>query len=324
MTQHAPVFSCFYEVLTPYLAGEGATDLFINHEKSVFLATLSGQKQINDPRITNQWINDFAKVAASTTKKSNRLPMISTTLPEGERIEIIQPPAVKQACMAIRKPTNSIFTLDELNQQGIFDDATINPAFEDKTQAFFSPEKLQRLSIHQILKQAVWNKLNIVISGATGSAKTTLSKALISYIPEQERLITIEDAEELKTPSHQNAVHLFYPREKKEGSLVTANNLLLSCLRFKPDRILLAEVRGAEAYEFLDSVNTGHPGSITTIHATSAHSAIDRFVQMVRRSPTGQGLSREDVKESVIAQVDLIIQMENRRVKTLYFPRLQP
>ena len=324
MTQQAHnVFKHFYDVLSPHLAQQGVTDLFINHPNSVFLETLEGQQQIQDVRINHQWIDDFAKVVAATTKKSNRLPLISTTLPNGERIEIIQPPAVKQACMAIRKPTQSIFSLDELNQQGIFNRADINPCFEDKTQAVFNQQQLNDLPIADILKKAVTEKLNIVISGATGSAKTTLSKALIAFIPAHERLITIEDAEELKTPSHPNAVHLFYPREKNKDALISANTLLLSCLRFKPDRILLAEVRGEEAYEFLDSVNTGHPGSITTIHATSAHSAVDRFVQMVRRSPVGQGLSREDVRETVIEQVDLIIHMENRRVKTLYFPRMK-
>ena len=139
MTQQSHhVFKHFYDVLSPYLSQAGVTDLFINHQDSVFLETLQGQQQIQDDRITHRWIDDFAKVVAATTKKSNRLPLISTTLPNGERIEIIQPPAVKQACMAIRKPTQSIFSLDDLNQQGIFKATQINPQFEDKTQAVFN------------------------------------------------------------------------------------------------------------------------------------------------------------------------------------------
>lgn len=315
------VFKHFYSVLAPHLSAEGVTDFFINHSGSVYVASyLGGVTKVNDPKITDEFIEGLAKVIASNGDKSNKLPIISSAFPTGERIELIQSEAAKQTCLAIRKPTNRIFTLDELDGQGIFQDALINPARENVVNDLCGQFMEGKTPIAEILKQAVEGRLNIVISGATGSAKTTLSKALIQQIPKHERLITLEDAEELTTPDHDNSVHLFYPRERSDG-LITANTLLLSCLRFKPDRILLSEVRGAEAYDFLDSVNTGHPGAITTIHATSHLTAISRLVQMVRYSPAAQSLGVEEIEKSIVDQVDLFLHMENRRLKTVYFPR---
>jgi type IV secretion system protein VirB11 len=317
------VFKHYYAVLAPHLSVDGVTDLFINHSGSVYVASYSeGVKLVDDVNISDDFIDSLAKVIASTIDKSNKLPIISSAFPTGERIELIQAGAAKHTCLAIRKPTKTIFTIDDLNTQGIFNSAKINPGRESVANELCKQLVDNQTPVAEILKQAVENRLNIVISGATGSAKTTLSKALIQHIPKHERLITLEDAEELTTPDHHNSVHLFYPRERSDG-LITANTLLLSCLRFKPDRILLSEVRGAEAYDFLDSVNTGHPGAITTIHATSHLTAISRLVQMVRYSPAAHSLSVDDIEKSITDQVDLFLHMENRRLKTVYFPRFQ-
>lgn len=322
MARDNNVFHHYYAVLEPYLSPEGVTDFFINSADSVYQATITGIHKIQDEKIDAGFIEGLAKVVASQSDKSNRLPIISSAFPTGERIELIQQPAVKQTCFAIRKPTSKIFTIEDLDAQGIFDDALINPKKEDTARLLSEQFLKADMPVAEILKKAVEGRLNIIISGATGSAKTTLSKALIQYIPKDERLITLEDAEELTTPDHDNSVHFFYPREKSDGA-ISATTLLLSCLRFKPDRILLAEVRGEEAYDFLDSVNTGHPGSITTIHATSHLTAIDRMAQMIRHSPAARNLSAEDIRESVINQVDLFLHMENRRLKTVYFPRAE-
>lgn len=317
------VFRHYYAVIKPYLDQSGVTDLFINHPDSVYLARYGEPaEKITDPGITETFIDGLAKVIASTNEKSNQLPIISSGFPTGERIELIQAEAAKHTCLAIRRPTERIFTIDELDSQGIFNDALVNPSRAELASDLFEQMVAQNIPTSALLKQAVEQRLNIVISGATGSAKTTLSKALIEHIPHSERLITLEDAEELTTPAHDNAVHLFYPRERSDGQ-VSATTLLLSCLRFKPDRILLSEVRGAEAYDFLDSVNTGHPGAITTIHATSHLTAIRRLVQMVRYSPAAHALSLSEIEQSITDQVDLFLHMENRRLKTVYFPRFQ-
>ena len=124
-----------------------------------------------------------------------------------------------------------------------------------------------------VFAEAVKNGKNIVICGETGSGKTTFMKTLIDFIPFTDRVITIENAKEIKFYEHKNYVQLFYPSEAKLGDPVTSSTLLKSCLRMKPDRILLAEVRGGETYDFLNVISSGHNGSMTSCHAACAEGA---------------------------------------------------
>ncbi len=169
-----------------------------------------------------------------------------------------------------------------------------------------------------ILREIVAHRLNVIVSGATGSGKTTLSKAMIAEIPLDERLIAIEDAKELQFP-HANTVRLFFSRDGAGVSPVTVKDLLVSCLRMKPDRIMLAELRDDETYFYLRNVGSGHPGSITTIHANSAAAAVEQLMLMVRQSSAGAGLTREDIRGLVFNLVDVIIQMERKRVTEIRF-----
>ena len=134
------------------------------------------------------------------------------------------------------------------------------------------------------MRLAVRARKNILVSGATGSGKTTWTKALIREIPGDERLVTIEDARELVLDGHPNHVRLFYSKDDQGLARVTPKQLLECCLRMKPDRILLAELRAEEAFDYLRNVNSGHPGSITSVHATSAELAFEQLVLLVKQS----------------------------------------
>ncbi len=140
-------------------------------------------------------------------------------------------------------------------------------------------------------------KQNILVSGPTGSGKTTWTKALIREIPTQERLISIEDAQELVLDRHPNHVRLFYSKGGQGRSRVTPKQLLEACLRMKPDRILLAELRAEEAFDYLRNVNSGHPGSITSIHAASADLAFEQLVLLVKQNEAGREMSRADIRQ---------------------------
>ena len=148
------------------------------------------------------------------------------------------------------------------------------------------------------MRLAVVSRKNILVSGPTGSGKTTWTKALIREIPSEERLITIEDAQELVLDRHPNHVRLFYSKDDQGLARVTPKQLLESCLRMKPDRILLAELRAEEAFDYLRNVNSGHPGSITSVHAASAELAFEQLVLLVKQSRGGQELPRADIKSS--------------------------
>jgi len=146
------------------------------------------------------------------------------------------------------------------------------------------------------------------VSGATGSGKTTWTKALIREIPAEERLITIEDAQELVLDRHPNHVRLFYSKDGQGLARVTPKQLLEACLRMKPDRILLAELRAEEAFDYLRNVNSGHPGSITSVHAASAELAFEQLVLLVKQSHAGRDLARSDIKHLLYLLVDVVIQ----------------
>jgi type IV secretion system protein VirB11 len=158
------------------------------------------------------------------------------------------------------------------------------------------------------MRLAVRSRKNIVVSGPTGSGKTTWTKALIREIPGDERLVTIEDAKELVLDRHPNHVRLFYSKDDQGVARVTPKQLLESCLRMKPDRILLAELRAEEAFDYLRNVNSGHPGSITSVHATTAELAFEQLVLLVKQNPGGRELARIDIKSLLYLLVDIVIQ----------------
>jgi type IV secretion system protein VirB11 len=157
-----------------------------------------------------------------------------------------------------------------------------------------------------MLARAVRARKNIMISGGTSTGKTTFLNALIREIPIEERLILIEDTPEL-TMRHPNAIGLLAARSALGEAHVTANDLVAASLRMRPDRIILGELRGEEAFAFLRAVNTGHPGSMTTVHSDSAEGAIEQVALLVLQ--TGTRLSREDVQHYVRQTVDVFVQL---------------
>jgi type IV secretion system protein VirB11 len=173
------------------------------------------------------------------------------------------------------------------------------------------------------MRLAVRARKNILVSGPTGSGKTTWTKALIREIPAEERLVTIEDAQELVLDRHPNHVRLFYSKDDQGRARVTPKQLLECCLRMRPDRILLAELRAEEAFDYLRNVNSGHPGSITSVHATSAELAFEQLVLLVKQSPGGRDLARSDIKSLLHMLVDIVIQCalerHERFIKEIWF-----
>jgi type IV secretion system protein VirB11 len=175
----------------------------------------------------------------------------------------------------------------------------------------------------RFMSLAVSSRRNIVVSGPTGSGKTTWTKALIREIPSDERLVTIEDAQELVLDRHPNHVRLFYSKDDQGVARVTPKQLLESCLRMKPDRILLAELRAEEAFDYLRNVNSGHPGSITSVHAASAELAFEQLVLLVKQNRGGRDLARSDIKSLLYLLIDVVIQFgvdrHQRFIKEIWY-----
>lgn len=188
-------------------------------------------------------------------------PMVSARLPQGHRVHAVLPPlALDGPALTIRAFARKVLTLDEMVRRGSFDD------------------RMARL-----LRWAVLARKSIAVSGGTGSGKTTLLNALSCEIPHGERIVTIEDAAELKFETHPHVVRLeARPRNAEGIGEVTIRDLVINSLRMRPDRIVVGECRGGEALDMLQAMNTGHDGSLTTLHANSSRDVVERMVTMVR------------------------------------------
>ena len=313
-------------VLRPLLANPDVTEICINRPGEAFIETRSGWCREPLRFADFDWCVRLAKLVANSTRQriDEESPLLSASLASGERMQIVMPPATtaKTVAITIRRPSEQVWSIEELAKRGIFrrtrraDDALDEAEIE-----------LQRLlSAHEyeaFMRLAVISRRNIIVSGPTGSGKTTWTKALIREIPAHERLITIEDAQELVLDRHPNHVRLFYSKGDQGLARVTPKQLLESCLRMKPDRILLAELRAEEAFDYLRNVNSGHPGSITSVHAASAELAFEQLVLLVKQSQGGQELARKDIKSLLYLLVDVVIQFgveqHERIVKEIWF-----
>jgi type IV secretion system protein VirB11 len=312
--------------LRPWLADSRVTELCINRPGEAYIETARGWQRESLEFADFDWCQRFAKLAANATQQriDATSPLLSASLPGGERVQIVLPPATSAGCVAItiRRPSDQVWSIAELAARGIFQ-KTMRPAARiDDVDA----ELLRLLANEEFeafMRLAVASRKNILVSGPTGSGKTTWTKALIREIPPDERLVTIEDAQELVLDRHPNHVRLFYSKDDQGVARVSPKQLLESCLRMKPDRILLAELRAEEAFDYLRNVNSGHPGSITSIHAASAELAFEQLVLLVKQNPGGRELARRDIKNLLYLLIDVVIQFgvehHERYIKEIWF-----
>src|SRR5579872_6654138 len=302
--------------LRPILSDPEVTELCINRPGEAFIETRRGWERVPLPFADFDWCMRLAKLIANSTRQrvDEMTPLLSASLPTGERAQIVLPPATSAGAVAItlRRPSSEVWSIEELAQRGIFRSTRRSTSSLDETE-----QELLRLleakSYEAFMRLAVRSRKNILVSGPTGSGKTTWTKALIRAIPNSERLITIEDAQELVLDAHPNHVRLFYSKDDQGLARVTPKQLLEATLRMKPDRILLAELRSEEAFDYLRNVNSGHPGSITSVHASSAALAFEQLVLLVKQSPAGRELTRQDIRALLHLLIDVVIKFGCRR-----------
>lgn len=297
--------------LRPLLSGEDVTELCINRPGEAYIESSSGWRRQPLEIADLAWCRRLAKLIANSTRQrvDESAPLLSAWLPSGERVQIVLPPATTAGCVAItiRRPAVQVWSIGELAAQGSFratrsDGIGCNDAEPELRRLLASREFPAFLSL------AVRSRKNILVSGPTGSGKTTWTKALIREIPSHERLVTIEDAHELILDRHPNHVRLYYSKDEQGLARISPRKLLEASLRMRPDRILLAELRAAEAFDYLRNVNSGHPGSVTSVHAASAELAFEQLVLLVKQSDGGRGLSRTDIRSLLYLLVDVVIQ----------------
>jgi type IV secretion system protein VirB11 len=307
----------FMRPLQVQLDAPGVLEVCVNRPGELLVETVDGWRSVSAPAMTQERCLSLATAVATYSDQqiNQERPLLAATLPAGERIQFAIPPAVPHGTVSItvRKPSRLIKRLDDFERDGMFS-------------RIAGPEQVQCGDVLPIehhllalknagryadfLREAVRAHQTIVVSGRTGSGKTTLMKGLIEEVAFHERLITIEDTAELPLLNHANTVHLLYSKDGQGGSRVTAKSLLQSCLRMRPDRIFLAELRGEECFSFLRLAASGHPGSITSVHAGSCALALEQMALMIRESGAGGGLRMDEIKTLLTAVIDVIVQID--------------
>jgi type IV secretion system protein VirB11 len=320
--------------LSDFLDRADITELAINRACELWTKTTNGWEAHKVQELTTDYLKSLANaiIVYNGLQPKSR---VSVMLPGGQRAEIISPPAVIDGTYAftIRKHSAIVKTLEELDAEGAFDafsDVSFNKPSEEEDGELTTKQDFTRLdafevellklkrdsAIRHFLEKAVEYKRNIVIAGKTGSGKTTFARSLIEKVPTTERIVTIEDVHELFLENHPNRIHMLYGYG---AGRITADECLAACMRLSPDRIFLAELRGNEAWEYLNSLNTGHPGSITTTHANNALQTFERIATLIKKSEVGRQLDIEMIKLVLHTTIDVVLFFKERTLVEIFY-----
>lgn len=276
-----------YGPITKYLDNDSVTEVMVNGPNSIYVEQ-AGKLQKTDSifRDDDQLRRIIDKILIPINRRvDEKSPMVDARLPDGSRVNIIVPPlAIRGSTLTIRKFAADPFVLEDLITFG-----TLN------------------MDMAKFLRSSVKGRINILISGGTGSGKTTFLNVLSSFIPETERIVTIEDAAELQLQQDHVITLETRPADAEGNGKITIRDLVVNSLRMRPDRIVVGEVRSSEALDMLQAMNTGHDGSLTTVHANTPRDSLSRLETMVLMS--GMELPSKAIREQIASAINLIVQV---------------
>jgi type IV secretion system protein VirB11 len=314
----------FLGPLRQFFDQDGISEISINQPGEIWVERMGDMERHELPEFTFDHLRSMGHLIAQSTNQmvSEEKPLLSATLPDGFRIQVVFPPACepKKVAMSIRKQTVLDLDLAQYEAIGAFESTVV------RREADPADIELRALldqgAVREFISKAIKYKKNIIVSGGTSTGKTTFVNAALKEIPKHERVISVEDAREINLEHLPNRLHLVASRGSQGRAQVTTQDLIEACLRLRPDRIVVGELRGTEAFSYLRAINTGHPGSVTTLHADSPTLAIEQLILMIMQS--NLGLKREEIKEYVSTIVNVIIQLKRgdkgkRYVSEVYF-----
>ncbi|SEN78052.1 type IV secretion system protein VirB11 [Sphingomonas gellani] len=282
-----------------WLADEAVTEILVNRPGEVWVEAAGTMRREEVPAIDDQLIRRLAEQVARVSHQgiNRERPLLAATLPDGARVQFAGPPATRgHWAMAMRRHRLVETTLDAYARPpGAPVLAVLEPDPETDPVEY--------------LRFCVATRNTVLISGGTSSGKTTFLNALLREVPADQRVVVVEDTPEIRLACG-NGVGLLAVKGETGEARVTTDDLLQASLRLRPDRIVLGELRGAEAVSFLRAINTGHPGSFSTIHANSPAGALEQLALMVMQA--GLGLSRQDTLAYARSVIDVVVQLDRQ------------
>lgn len=306
--------------LTSYLApfalwldAGDVTEILVNRAGEVWVERIgSAEMERHDaPQIDAQLLERLAHQIARINHQgvSRETPLLAAVLPGGARVQMVLPPATRgEVALAIRKHIVHDLTLEDYLESGGFGKRDSAGATEPEIHVSLNA-KLESGDTLGFLRDAVAARKTILLSGGTSSGKTTLLNALLKEIPAHERVIAIEDTPEIKL-GRPNAIGLVAVASDQGEARITIDDLMRASLRMRPDRLIVGELRGNETVTFLRAINTGHPGSLSTVHASSSDGAFEQIALMCMQA--GLGLSRTETIHYAKSMIDIVVQMDRR------------
>lgn len=291
--------------IVPYMEDESVNEIMINDPHNFFV------EQAGEIRRLDVKLHEYAveaSIRAVMAVNSKEVGYIMDARLPGLRVACALPPvAIHGPMMTIRKHARRQFALEDYVAAGAFDieEKTLIKQMQRDNEKMELAASLGGQGLADFMRWAVKSKKNMLLVGGTGSGKTTLLSSCLREIGEDERIITCEDTNEISL-SQPNVVQ-FEAFDVPGATPITIRNLIRLCLRSRPDRIIVGEVRGQEAYDFLDAINTGHPGSLCTLHADSAFLGLRRLESLIRMSPTATNLPLRDMRSEIATAIDYVV-----------------
>lgn len=314
--------------LRSLLDDPAVVEISVNKPGQVFVERI-GQAHMefhSIPAMTAEAISQIAQRVAAYTNQfvNSERPLLSAALPTGERIQVVLPPAAPDGgTLSIRKQVTQHFTLEEYRDNGSLDKVAVSLGGLSQLDHDLIGH-LQAQRIYEFLDTAIRNRVSILISGGTSTGKTTFLNACLKSVDPNERILTLEDTREL-FPTQKNVVHLIASKGDQGTANVTIQSLLESSLRMRPDRLFVGEIRGAEAFTFLRAINTGHPGSMSTVHADTPQGAYEQLVMMIMQGGMAGSFSKADLLSYLHMVIPVVIQLRRnggkRGVSEIFFAR---
>jgi len=282
-----------------WLDRETVTEILVNRPGEMWIedAGHGGMQRITVPEVDDHLLQRLAEQVARISHQgiNREHPLLAASLPDGARIQLCGPPATRRHwALAIRRHRLLDLPLNA------YDRGPIAPTPQEPL-----PDPLAQPIAY--LREAIRRRLTILISGGTSTGKTTFLNAMLREIPAHERVVLVEDTAELRLPGA-NGVGLIAVKGETGEARIDANDLLQAALRLRPDRIVLGELRGTEAVSFLRAINTGHPGSFSTVHANTPRGALEQIALMAMQS--GIGLTRAETLEYAASVIDVVVQLD--------------